>query len=266
MNKAAVVIFDSEKQAYQGSRALRDLHQEGTITVYADAVIAKDTGGKVSSRVAPAPDPEGALSGFLIGSLVGLLGGPVGLAVGASSGTMIGAAFDLTRAAVGDDFVGEVSESLVPGKAAVVAEIDEEWQTPLDTRMEALGGQVLRRNRIQVEDAFFEKDIAAYQAELDALEAELSKASAERRARLEASVLATRRKLQAKQDELKARIESVKREGEAKVESLQRQIAAARDERKDVLEKRLEKVRAEYKERTAKLQRAWELTKSALTP
>ena len=266
MNKAAVVIFDSEKQAYEGSRALRELHRDGSITVYADAVITKDASGKVSSRVAPDPAPEGALSGFLIGSLVGLLGGPVGFAVGASSGTMIGAAFDLTRAAVGDDFVGEVSESLLPGKAAVVAEIDEEWQTPLDTRMEALGGQVLRRNRIQVEDAFFERDIAAYQAELDALEAELSKASTERKARLEARVQATRRKLQVKQEELKARIESVKREGEAKVEALQRQIAAARDERMEVLKQRLEKVRAEYRERTTKLQQAWELTKSALKP
>ncbi|HVN30387.1 MAG TPA: DUF1269 domain-containing protein [Thermoanaerobaculaceae bacterium] len=264
MNKAAVVIFDSERQAYEGSRALRELHREGSITVYADAVITKDASGRVSLSGTPEPGPGGALSGFLIGSLVGLLGGPVGIAVGASSGTMIGAAFDLTRATVGDDFVAEVSKSLLPGKAAVVTEIDEEWQTPLDARMEALGGQVLRRNRIEVEDAFFEKEIAAYQAELDALEAELSKASAERKAHLEARVQASRRKLQAKREELKARIESVKQEGDAKVESLQQQIAAARDERREVLKQRLEKARAEYRERTAKLQQAWDLTKSAL--
>jgi uncharacterized membrane protein len=266
MNKAAVIIFDNEEQAYEGSRAIRALHREGSITLHADSVIAKDKSGKVSVRVAPDPGPEGTLSGLLIGSLVGLVGGPVGVAIGASSGTLIGAAVDLSRAAVGSDFLDEVSASLLPGKAAVVAEIDEEWQTPLDTRMADLGGLVVRRNNIQVEDEFYEKEIAAIDAELETLEAELSKASADRKAHLEARVKATRGRLQAKRDELKARIETVKREGESRVEALQRQIASARDERKEALKKRQEQVRAEYKERVAKLQQAWDLTKSALKP
>ena len=41
----------------------------------------------------------------------------------------------------------EVSQNLTPGKVAVVADADEEWVTPLDTRMEALGGIVFRRAR-----------------------------------------------------------------------------------------------------------------------
>ena len=70
------------------------------------------------------------------------------MAVGASTGTMIGAAFDLTRAGIAGDFLEEVSEYLLPGKTAVITELDEEWQAPIDTRMEALGGHVFRRNRI----------------------------------------------------------------------------------------------------------------------
>ena len=266
MNKVMVVVFDGEKQAYEGLRAVNDLHREGSITLYAGAVIAKDTSGKVSMRRSPDGEPEGTLLGFILGSLAGVLAGPVGLAVGAGTGTLIGAAFDLSWAGIGADFINEVSEFLVPGKAALITEIEEEWQTPIDTRMEALGGQVFRRNRTQVEDAYYEKQITAFEAELDTLDAEMEKASAERKARLTAKVEETKRKLGAKRAELKSHIEAVKREGDAKMESLRQQITTANQEQKKRLESRLEQVRADYGRRSAKLHQAWELTKSALAP
>ena len=263
MDKVMAVVFNDEKQAYEGLRAFRDLHTDGSITLYSNAVVAKDPSGKVVVRET-SESPEGTFFGLLTGSLVGLLGGPIGVAVGASTGTMIGATFDLARAGISDDFLQEMSEYLLPGKTAVITEVDEDWQAPIDTRMEALGGHVFRRNRIEVEDAYYERQIAADRDELIALEAERQKASAERKARLEARIEDTRHKLQDKRDELKARIESVKREGEAKIESLQQQLKTARDERKQRLEKRLAEIRAEYRERSDKLHQAWELTKSAL--
>jgi uncharacterized membrane protein len=263
MDKVVAVVFNDEKQAYEGLRAFRDLHRDGSITLYSGAVVAKEASGKLSVREG-GEVPEGTFFGLLTGSLIGILGGPIGLAVGASTGTLIGAAFDLTRAGISDDFLEEMSTYLLPGKAAVITELDEEWQAPIDTRMEALGGHVFRRNRIAVEDAYYEKQIAADREELAALEAELKKASAERKARLEARIEDTRHKLRDKQDQVKARIESMKREGDAKIESLQQQLTTARDEQKQRLEKRLAEVRADYRERSNKLHQAWELTKSAL--
>jgi uncharacterized membrane protein len=263
MDKVVAVVFNEEKQAYEGLRALRDLHADGSITLYSDMVVAKDASGKLSVRE-DGEVPEGTFFGLLTGSLIGVLGGPVGVAVGASTGTMIGATFDLARAGISDDFLQEMSGYLLPGKTAVVTEIDEDWQAPIDARMEALRGQVFRRNRIEIEDAYYERQIAADREELAALEAELKKASAERKARLEARIKDTRHKLQEERDELKARIESVKREGEAKIESLQQQLKTAGEERKQRIEKRLAEIRAEYRERSDKLHQAWELTKSAL--
>jgi len=189
MDKVVAVVFNDEKQAYEGLRAFRDLHKDGSITLYSDAVVTKDESGKLSVREG-GEGPEGTFFGLLTGSLIGILGGPIGLAVGASTGTLIGAAFDLTRAGISGDFLNEVSAYLLPGKAAVITELDEEWQAPIDTRMEALGGHVFRRNWIAVEDAYYERQIAADREELAKLEAELKKASAERRARLEAEVRA----------------------------------------------------------------------------
>ena len=263
MDKVVAVVFNDEKQAYEGLRAFRDLHADGSITLYASAVVAKDPAGKLVVREA-SDSPEGTFFGLLTGSLVGLLGGPLGVAVGASTGTMIGATFDLARAGISDDFMQEMAEYLLPGKSAVITEIDEDWQAPLDTRIETLGGQIFRRNRIDVEDAYYQRQITAYGDELNALEAERQKASAERKARLDARIEDTRHKLQEKRDELKARIESVKREGDVKIDSLQKQLKTARDDRKQRLDKRLAEIRTDYRERSDRLNQAWELTKSAL--
>jgi flavin-binding protein dodecin len=82
-----------------------------------------------------------------------LLGGPAGLAIGALTGTVIGNIADLWVAGVGSDFLDEVSNVLTPGKYAIVADISEEWVTPLDTRMEALNGFVFRTTKKSFEEA-----------------------------------------------------------------------------------------------------------------
>ncbi len=91
--------------------------------------------------------PVGTAVGLLTGSLIGLIGGPVGVAVGATAGMYGGMLYDSAQLGIGEDFIAEVAEYLQPGKAAVVAEVWEEWTMPVDTRMEALGGVVFRRSR-----------------------------------------------------------------------------------------------------------------------
>jgi uncharacterized membrane protein len=71
MNKMIVVVFDNERQAYEGYRALKDLHADGTITLYGDAVIAKDASGTVFVKEAADKGPLGTAVGLLTGSLVG---------------------------------------------------------------------------------------------------------------------------------------------------------------------------------------------------
>ena len=75
-DKMIVVVFDNEKKAYEGSKALKDLHAEGSITLYASAVIAKDADGKVTVKQAADQGPLGTAVGLVTGSLIGLLGGP----------------------------------------------------------------------------------------------------------------------------------------------------------------------------------------------
>jgi uncharacterized membrane protein len=76
MNKVIFVGFDSEHKAYEGDRALHDMHRDGTLTLYNDAIVVKEPGGRVAVRQAPDAEPVGRLADH--GGLIGLLGGPVG--------------------------------------------------------------------------------------------------------------------------------------------------------------------------------------------
>lgn len=263
MNKMIVTIFNDESRAYEGVKALTELHAEGSLTLYATAVIAKDAKGVVSVKQAADQGPLGMALGFATGSLIGLLAGPVGLAIGATVGTIGGSVYDIAQLGVGEDFLTEVSQYLSPGKVAVVAEIDEEWVTPLDTRMEQLGGIVFRRVRAEFIDAQIEREIAADKAEIAKLKAEYNQAVGEAKANLRAKLDDAQNRLQARRDLLNERIEAIKREGEAKIKSLQEQAAQAKGEMKAKLEKRIAEERADHQLRVEKLSKAWQLVKEA---
>jgi uncharacterized membrane protein len=263
MNKMIVAVFNDESDAYEGVNSLKELHAGGSLTLYATAVIAKDANGKVIVKQSDDQGPFGTVFGMTTGSLIGLLGGPVGLAVGAATGTLAGSLYDLAKVGVGEDFLAEVSQHLSPGKVAVVAEIDEEWVIPLDTRLDALGGIVFRRARGEFIDAQIERESAADKAEIAKLKAEYNQAVGEAKGKLKAKLNAAQNRLQARRDSLKERIEAIKREGEAKIKSLQEQAAQAKGEMKEKLEKRVAEERAGHKLRVDKLSKAWLLIKEA---
>ncbi len=250
MDKMLVVVFPTEKAAYEGSKALSALDQEGSIVLYATAIIAKDAAGRVDVKQEADEGPLGTTVGLLTGTLVGLIGGPVGAAVGAYAGTVGGGMFDLTRAGVATDFVDEVAGSLKPGRVAVVAEINEEWVTPVDTRMEALGGEVLRRARTEVVDAQIASEQAAMNDEITELKAEAAKATGEAKAKLQARVDAANARLQGLQSRAKAAYDADKQQMEAKLRVLQDRTTKAKGEAK-----------AGFQQRADKLRKAWERTK-----
>src|SRR5215831_10164332 len=166
MERMLAVVFSDESKAYEGSRALNQLDDEGSVAVYATQVIQKNADGKISVKKTDDDFPIGTVGGMWLGSLIGLLGGPVGLGVGTIAGTGAGAIRDLYVADVNADFVDEVSKALTPGKFAVVANVNEEWVTPVDTRMEALGGVVYRTARDHFEADERSREVASLKNEI----------------------------------------------------------------------------------------------------
>lgn len=152
MSKFVAIIFPSENAAYEGTRTIKQLHAAGTLTLYAMTVLAKEANGNIVTKQAVDQGPVGVAVGALVGGLVGLLGGPIGGALGMSAGAVLGGIGDVFDMGFRADFIEAASTKLAPGKAAVLTEIGEDWIAPLDMRMQALGGEVVRQWRSDFED------------------------------------------------------------------------------------------------------------------
>jgi len=239
------VIFGDQSKAYEGTRALKELDSEGSISIHAQAVITKNPDGTISMKQAGDEFPVRTVGGTAVGSLIGLLGGPIGFGVGAAAGTLVGALADVYRSGVNEDFLGEVSSLLTPGKWAIVSDISEEWMTPVDDRMETMGGEVFRCDREYVESEQRARDVADLRAEIAQLKAEQAQARADQKAKLQAKIDKLQQKLQAKLQETKQRSEQQRKEAEAKIEALEKKAAKAKGEAKAALEARIVSIRKE---------------------
>ena len=228
MDRMLVVVFDNENKAYEGKRALQQLDGEGSISVYAYAVLAKNADGTATVKQGDDVGPIGTLLGTSLGALIGVLGGPAGMAVGAAAGMGVGSTLDLNNIRVGSDFIDDVQKNLSPNKVALIAEVDEEWTTPVDTRMEAIGGNVFRRALSEVTDKVDDEDIAAMKADLDQLKAEHAKAQTDRKAKLQGKINQLDSKIQAQLQKAKERREATQRKAQEKVKILKAKAEASK--------------------------------------
>ena len=237
MERMLAVVFDNQKKAYQAKAALYELQAEGSITIYQGAVVMKHADGTVVVKNFDDPAPVGTLIGTAVGSLVGLIGGPAGVALGAATGLTAGTLIDVDRfenARVGEDFVVDLLETVTPKKVVVAAEIEEEWTTPVDTRMEALGGTVLRRSMWQVRKDSDDAQIAAMRADLDQFKAEVVKADAERRANLQKKIEALKSRIDARKKKADENRKAFEARQKSKREILRKNAAAAGRRLKDL--------------------------------
>lgn len=254
-----VVVFDKESKAYEGLNALRELHKSGDVTLYANAVISRDAIGQV--RIAQAADegPVGMATGLLSGGLIGLLGGPIGWAVGSGVGAIAGLAFDVGNDNVSATFVDEVAGALGKSKTALLAEIEETWTTPLDARMEALGGIVFRRLRYEVEEDQLRRESDAMVAEYNELKEELKAVKEAGKTRINNALANLKNKANLTNEQIGRKMDEAKSQLEAKVQKIEEQMEDAGERRKAKLKKQIDAIKEEHKVRMDKLKQASEL-------
>jgi uncharacterized membrane protein len=228
MDRMLVVVFDNETKAYEGKKALRQLDGDGSITVYGHAVLVKNPDGTATVKQSDDSGPFGTLVATALGSIIGLPGGPAGVAIGAAVGLVAGGTVDLDRARIGEDFIDDVAKVLLPNRVAVVAEIEEDLTSPVDTRMEEIGGTVFRRALSEAKHTIHEEHIAAIKADIAQMKAEHAKAHADRKAKLLEKINQLESRLQAQLQKAKERRQAAERETQAKVELLKAKAAAAK--------------------------------------
>jgi uncharacterized membrane protein len=156
ITKFMAAIFEDDERAAQGERAVLSLKREGTLSVCGIAVVARGPAGQLSMIVAPnGPSTEAltALLSKLSAAVSALPRQALGLLTNLESWG------DLVDFGVTPNFIQGLATALLPGKAAVIAEIEEDWITPLDQRIEAIGGHIMRtwRSELEAESRFAER-------------------------------------------------------------------------------------------------------------
>jgi hypothetical protein len=141
-------------------------------------------------------------------------------------GLVTGGTVDLNKARIGEDFIDDVRQELLPGRFAVVAEIQEGWTTPVDTRMEAIGGTVFRRALSEVKKTVDDEETAAMKADRAQMKAEQATARADRKVKLQEKINQLDSKIQARLEKDKEARQASEREANAKVEFLKAKAAA----------------------------------------
>jgi len=242
-----VVVFDDETKAYEGSSALKELDSEGSISIHAETVVKRNPDGSLATKEVSGDFPIRTAGGTAIGALIGLLGGPIGLGIGTATGALAGYIADLSRAGVDANYVDEVSAKLTPGKWAVVSDISEEWETPVDTKMEALGGSVSRTARKSVETEQDAKDEAALKARIAHLKKEQAQSSQKEKAKIRAKIDSLDAKLRMKMQKAKERSEQERKETETKVHALEEKAKKAKGDTKAKIKARIASLRGKHK-------------------
>ncbi|MGB8266939.1 MAG: hypothetical protein WCE44_11480 [Candidatus Velthaea sp.] len=170
MDNYIAVVFDTDAEAADGLHALWNLDAAGDITVHGAAVIHRDSLGFIDVATKQTDPGLRTALGIGIGALLGALAGPIGAAagttiavgtgagIGAATGGLVGLTADAVKSGEHETAAFESGFVLNPGQSAVVAEVSEDWTTPIDTAMARLGGIVFRRKKGDVLSDSFGED------------------------------------------------------------------------------------------------------------
>jgi hypothetical protein len=240
--------------------------------LYGLALVAREAEGTLAIRRPATPGPLGAAVGLLVGALAECLSGaPGGRAETPPGRGLLAAVGELSRLGLGADIVEETCRAMSPGAAAaVVAEVDEHWHTPVDTRMAALGGIMIRRYRADIVDPQVRQEVEILEAELRELDQECDLVAGPGSKAIRERARATRARLTAAAARAEAMVARLQEETEARLEVLLAQMNRAEPEveaRIDIEAKigqAIAQMRAATERRTAALMRAVALAREAL--
>jgi uncharacterized membrane protein len=154
-----IATFENRNDAYEAAKDIDKLDAT-VINVESGAIVEKDMAGNVNwldeeGLASPWGGIAGATGGALLGALVGTLAGPAGTLTGAQVGAAaaatgsvlggtMGTTIDLADTGLKADYLDAVSGRLLPGHAALVAEVEEYSTQPVDEAVWRHGGVVFR--------------------------------------------------------------------------------------------------------------------------
>ena len=258
MDKMLVAVFESESQASAAAGAMKDRSEDSALLVYALAVIVRDVWGISVVDFTREKDRSHRALGIATRSLIELFNEPNHTVDDVNSDAITGAMMKMARAGVDAVFLDEVARHLLPGRAAIVAEIEEMTATKIDILLESQGGTVFAYVRRENMDAEIAREMDALCREIQNLESQLLHAADGSKAQLQEKMDLAKARFEATKERASQVAASIKREAEAKIVWLQERAATASGGIKARIEGLAGEVRVDYVNRATKLNLAWQ--------
>ena len=132
MENVVVSIFHIESEAFQAFSELKQFVQTENSIVKAEngVVNVKDSFDLMNSL------GDDYFEGGLIGSLIGILGGPLGVLFGFATGGAIGASVGSDKELINSALITTVSKKLTNGEVAIIALVQENDESVLNSIFE----------------------------------------------------------------------------------------------------------------------------------
>jgi uncharacterized membrane protein len=255
MDELLVALFDSDARAREGARLLHENHAEGSLSVYALAIVARAPNGAGLTAKEPVSPGKGAAAPAVsaaVGVLVSLLGGPMPAILRTVKSGLVSTVSEIYRAGLDARVLERISHDLQPGGAAIIAEVEEERPPMLDARIAALGGHAFRHYlEGPLAVARIEREIAALRDEVAKLRAQLC--NGQDAATLKELSRKRAVELQQAKRRAGALAAALRREGVAKTAVLRAQMEGVDGGARGVIARRAATVRASFEARASSL-------------
>lgn len=146
-----VATFPEESKTYQAFSEIKALGASRQIKLEDLAIVRRGADGRLELPDIASRGYGSSMAGGLIGSLIGILGGPLGVLLGWGTGALIGSIRDISEARSDMTLMRHVTENMQPGEIALMGELEEESTAPVNTIVQKLGGEILRRPAEELE-------------------------------------------------------------------------------------------------------------------
>ncbi len=267
MNKLIVALYDDEEEALDGLEAIQDLHKKGEISLYTYAIVQRDDENRVMISQSEDENINGTTIGFISGEAIGFLATPMeDVASGAVVGGLSGMIDDVHNSTVDYEFTKHVSDALISGQIAVIADIYEQWAVPLDQQIRETGGIVHRRIRSEMVDEQISREVAAFRTGIAELQDDWNKSTGRMKQQIENEIEEMKVRMQDLYNKTQESLRNAQAEVETKITSLKKQLRSAKAETREKLEHRLEEIRADFEYRSNKLREAASMASQAIHP
>lgn len=146
-----VATFPEESKTYQAFSEIKALGTSRKIKLEDLAIVRRGSDGRLELPDIASRGFGASMAGGLIGSLIGILGGPLGVLLGWGTGALLGSIRDFNEARSDMSLMQHVTENMKPGDVALMGELEEESTAPVNTIVQHLGGEILRRPSEEIE-------------------------------------------------------------------------------------------------------------------